>query len=247
MLRFRRTKTGIPGLDDLLMGGIPSGRVVLVMGGPGTGKTILCGQYLINGIKRFKENGVFVTLEESTQNIREEMAQFGWDLSNLEGRNKLKIVDASPLGRNADGEKLDKMLIGGRESSLVGLIDAIRRNINKTDAKRLVVDGMAALIFQFPEENKRRSAILDLVDSLSSTKTTCLITLELKSSGIERILQPEEYLADGVILLQTYKINKTFARVIQVEKMRRSEIDHQPRPYRITNSGIEVFPKEVVF
>lgn len=246
-MKFKKTETGIPGLDDLLMGGIPTGRVVLVMGGPGTGKTILCGQYLINGIKQFKENGVFVTLEESTQHIREEMAQFGWDLGKMEEKNKLKIVDASPLRRNDEGQKLDKLLIGGREFSMVRLIDAIQRNVKKTDAKRLVVDGMAALIFQFPEENKRRTAILDLIDSLISTKTTCVITLELKSSGIERILQPEEYLTDGVILLQTYKINKTFARIIQVEKMRRSEIDHQPRPYRITNSGIEVFPKEAVF
>jgi KaiC/GvpD/RAD55 family RecA-like ATPase len=74
-----------------------------------------------------------------------------------------------------------------------------------------------------------------------------LITLELKSAGLDRILQPEEYLTDGVILMQTYKIGKTFSRVIQIEKMRRSEIDHQPRPYRITNNGIEVFPKEAVF
>ncbi|KON28141.1 hypothetical protein AC481_02560 [miscellaneous Crenarchaeota group archaeon SMTZ-80] len=246
-MKFKRTETGIPGLDDLLMGGIPTGRVVLIMGGPGTGKTILCGQYLINGIKQFKESGVFVTLEESTQHIREEMVQFGWDLGKMEEKNKLKIVDASPLRRNAEEQKLDKLLIGGREFSMVGLIDAIQRNVKKTDAKRLVVDGMAALIFQFPEENKRRTAILDLIDSLISTKTTCLITLELKSSGMERILQAEEYLTDGVILMQTYKINKTFSRVIQVEKMRRSEIDHQPRPYRITNSGIEVFPKEAVF
>jgi circadian clock protein KaiC len=246
-LKFKKTITGIPGLDELLMGGIPAGRVVLVMGGPGTGKTIFCAQYLMNGIKQFKENGVFVTLEESTVHIREEMMQFGWDLSKLEEKEKLRIVDASPIRRNAEEQKLEKLLIGGREFSMVGLIDAILRNIKKTDAKRLVVDGMAALIFQFPEENKRRTAILDLIDALISTKATCLITLELKSSGIERILQPEEYLADGVILLQTYKINKSFARVIQVEKMRRSEIDHQPRPYRITESGIEVFPKEAVF
>jgi circadian clock protein KaiC len=137
-------------------------------------------------------------------------------------------------------------LLEAPEFSMIGLIDAIQKNIKNVGAKRLVVDGMAALIFQFPEENKRRTAVLDLIDALISTQVTCLITLELKSAGLDRILQPEEYLTDGAILMQTYKIGKTFSRVIQIEKMR-SEIDHQPRPYRITNNGIEVFPKEAVF
>ncbi|MCW3975136.1 MAG: hypothetical protein NWE86_02695 [Candidatus Bathyarchaeota archaeon] len=242
-----KTSTGVPGLDDMFMGGIPTGRVVLLMGGPGSGKTILSAQYLINGIQKYKENGVFVTLEESPSHIREEASLFKWDFQKMEDSGKLKIVDASPIRRNTDDQKLDKLLIGGREFSMVGLIDAIQRNMKEVGAKRLVVDGMAALIFQFPEENKRRTAILDLIDALISTEATCLMTLELKSAGLDRILQPEEYLTDGVILMQTYKIGKVFSRIIQIEKMRRCEIDHQPRPYRITNDGIEVFPKEAVF
>src|SRR5205807_2343788 len=76
----RRTPTGIPGLDKLLSGGLPKGRIILLTGGPGTGKTILSSQYLVNGIMDYDENGVYVSLDENKQHVFEEMVDFGWDL-----------------------------------------------------------------------------------------------------------------------------------------------------------------------
>jgi len=87
--------TGIKGLDEMLGGGFPQGRNILVTGGPGTGKTMLSLQYICNGITMFDENGVFITLEESVPNIKSNMSRAGLDLEKHEKSGKLKIVDYS--------------------------------------------------------------------------------------------------------------------------------------------------------
>ena len=161
-----RTRTGIAGLDEMLNGGIPRGRVVLAMGGPGTGKTILCAQFLVNGIKKFGENGVFVTLEETPEHIFEEMDQFGWNLSEMEKSGKLRLVDASPIRRMPSELKLGKVSIEKGEFSMIALINAIQENVKEIGAKRIVIDTLSALVFQYPEKNERRTAILDLVQAI---------------------------------------------------------------------------------
>ncbi|HEX4920451.1 MAG TPA: ATPase domain-containing protein, partial [Candidatus Bathyarchaeia archaeon] len=74
-----RIPTGIPGLDKLLTGGLPRNRTILLSGGPGTGKTILSSQYLVNGILDYEEPGVYVSLDENKEHVYEEMLDFGWD------------------------------------------------------------------------------------------------------------------------------------------------------------------------
>jgi KaiC/GvpD/RAD55 family RecA-like ATPase len=112
-----------------------------------------------------------------------------------------------------------------------------------------VVDPVTSLIFQYPEMVERRTAILDLVDALVKTGATCLMTTELRAMGptVERAIQLEEYLAHGVVIMSNAKVGKTYNRVLQVEKMRETPIDMQPRPYKISANGIEVFPKETIF
>ena len=242
-----RTLPGIPGLDDILDGGIPKGRIVLIMGGPGSGKTVLCSQFLINGIDKYQENGIFITLEEDPIYLHEEMAQFGWNFKEIEESGKLKIIDASPYRLSNNEKDLGKLSIGSREFSIISLIEAIQSYVEKNDAKRLVVDSLCSMILQYPEPMQKRSAMLELIEGLAKTKATCLITQELKSEGIGRDFQDEEYLAHGVILLQTFQVGKIFKRSIQIKKMRRTSVDNQPRQYEITGKGIEVFPKEGIF
>jgi hypothetical protein len=86
----------------------------------------------------------------------------------------------------------------------------------------------------------------ELMEALAETGATCLITTELRRPGFERSIDYEEYLAHGVILLQQLQVGKSLLRVIQIEKMRKTPVDNQPRPYRITDTGIEVFPRESV-
>jgi len=221
--------------------------VVLIVGGPGTGKTILCAQFLVKGINQHGENGVLVTLDESKPHIYSEMAKFGWNLADLEKEKKLAFVDASPI-RHVKGEvKIGKLTMGKRDFSMLSLIEGVQRAVEMVNAKRVAVDPIASLIFQYPDMTQRRTAILDLLEALVNTGATCLLTTELRASGLERSVQLEEYLAHGVIILQTLQVGKFLARTMQIEKMRETPIDTQPRPYKITENGIEVYAKESVF
>jgi len=242
-----RTPTGIPGLDEMLNGGFPKGRVILVVGGPGSGKTILGTQFLVNGIKSYGENGLFVSLDESKTHFYREMMTFGWNLEELEKQRKFMFLDASPI-RHIPGEvKIGKLTIGKREFSMISLIDGIKSSAQTSDSKRIVVDPIASLVFQYPDLVQRRTAILDLIEALIGTGATSMLTLELRAAGLERSVQLEEYLAHGVIVLQTIQVGRSLIRAVQVEKMRETPIDTQPRPYKIGDGGIEVFPKESVF
>jgi len=246
-LNTARTLTGIPGLDEILNGGIPQGRVVLVVGGPGTGKTILATQFLVNGIKKYGENSVFVSLDESKQHYYSEMEKFGWDLGRLEQEKKFVFVDASPI-RSIPGEvKIGKMTIGKREFSLLSLIEGIRAAVKSTNAQRIAIDPIASLIFQYPDTVQRRNAVLELIEALVGTGGTCIVTSELRGAGTNRPVEPEEFIAHGVVLLQAIQVGRSLVRVIQVEKMRETPVDMQPHPYKISETGIEVFAKEAVF
>ena len=242
-----RTITGIPGLDDVLNGGFPLGRVLLVLGEPGAGKTILCSQFLANGIEKFGENGLFVSLEEGKDHYLREMNAFGWDFERAEKQGAFSFIDASPI-RSIQGDvRVGKLTIGRQDFSLVSLLEIIRSSAKAISAKRLVVDPMSLLMFQYSDESQRRKALLDFVEALSDTGATCLVSSELHRVGLRaRTLQPEEYLVHGVVVMQTVAVGNTKQRVIEVEKMRETQIDRQPRPYRISEKGIEVYPRETV-
>jgi KaiC/GvpD/RAD55 family RecA-like ATPase len=247
-----RTPTGISGLDEILGGGFPQGRVLLILGEPGAGKTILGSQYLMNGIEKFGENGLLVSMEENRNHYEWEMNQFGWDFAGAEKQGKFSFVDASPI-RAIPGEvKIGKLTIGRQDFSLLSLLELVRNNAKAINAKRIVVDPVSLLIFQYPDESARRKALLDLVEAMTETGATCILSSELRRVGTKgRMLQTEEYLVHGVVLMQTISVGEAnkrphLERIIQVEKMRGASIDSQPRPYRITSKGIEVFPRESV-
>jgi KaiC/GvpD/RAD55 family RecA-like ATPase len=221
-----------------------------VAGGPGTGKTILSTQFLVNGVRTYKENAVFVSLDESKQHYFAEMRKFGWDLAGFEEQRKFVFVDASPI-RNVPGEvKIGKIAIGKRDFSMLSLIETVASAVKGVDARRIVIDPIGALTFQYPELFQRRNAILDLTEALFGTGATCMMNSELRRSGeLQQTseVQLEEYLAHGVVVLQTRQVGRSLVRVLQVEKMRETPVDVQPHPYKITETGIEVYAKESIF
>jgi len=239
LLTDERTPTGVPGLDELIGGGIPRGHVVLIMGGPGSGKTILCSQFLYNGAAQYGERGLFVTLDEPREDIQAEMRPFGWDFERLEAEEKFAFLDASPFGMRSSRSF--------KPITARSLGDEIRRLAKKIRVDRIAIDPVAALLFHYPDVAERRNAILQLIESVRSTGATCLLTLELRAAGLEREVQVEEYLAHGVLILRTLKSGSNLVRAVQVEKMRGTHIDLQPRPYIIGSDGIEVYPEETIF
>jgi KaiC/GvpD/RAD55 family RecA-like ATPase len=253
-MKTEHVPTGISGLDELLGGGYPRGRVILITGGPGSGKTLMAMQFLIDGVERFDERGVFISLEESKYHLVSEMSNFGWDLEKFEKKNQLAIVDASPLRqitKEKEGEtppevEARDIRIRGPEFSIQALSTVIRSYARVTRATRIVIDPITSLSFQFPDHAQRRTATIDLLDSLMSMGTTNVVTSEMGvqfgSSPSEREIPAEEYLCHGVIVLHNSHIaGRGVISALEIEKMRETKHDRQLHPYAITEKGIVVY------
>lgn len=247
----KKITTGIDGLDELIGGGIPEGRTILVIGGPGSGKTILCSQFLYKGIYENKENAVFVSLDEGKDNLYSEMHQFGWDFRKAEGEGKFALIDATRMSRVAMlKEKLYKeesKSLRGKALSVDKLIEELQAKIAQVDAKRVAVDTLAALTYRFPDLIERRNTIVDLIESLADLKVTSLVTTELGYLGLERNALEEEFLVHGVIMMQTLFSGGTTTRAMQVEKMREAKVNPSLVPYSIDRNGIEVYANMPLF
>jgi KaiC/GvpD/RAD55 family RecA-like ATPase len=243
--------TGVEGLDELLGGGFPEGRTILVIGGPGTGKTILAAQFLYKGMYDKNENGIYVSLDENKDHFCAEMKHFGWDFVKAEKERKFVFVDATRMSKVS---MLKEKLYGEETKSLRGkhlpvdkLIEELGLRIQSIGAKRVVVDTLAALFYRFPDPVERRTAVVDLIESLADLGTTTLITTELGHLGLERSAVEEEYLVHGVVMMQTLFSGGTTTRAIQVEKMRGTKVNPNLVPYSIDQNGIEVYPNMPLF
>ncbi len=224
-----RVATGIEGLDAMMDGGFPKGRLVLVCGGPGTGKTIMATQFLVNGCNKYGENGLFVSLDEPLGKIVEETKYFGWNVEGLIEKGKLAFIEAR-----------------ARKSFLKEFIQNIEDEAASIKAERISIDALTHLNILCPNVIERRNLILKLFDGLNETNATCLLTNEIRAQS-ERAIMLEEYLADGVIILQSSQVERSMVRTLEIEKMRGTSIDEQIRPYIIDKNGIEVISERDIF
>jgi KaiC/GvpD/RAD55 family RecA-like ATPase len=240
------TPVGIPGVDKILAGnGFPKGHLILINGGPGSGKTTFSTQFLYSGAVDYDEPGILVTMDEDPEDIKKNLSKFGWNLQELEKQNMINFINVSPVRISPSESGL--VQLGMKEFRLVKLLDAIKKGVNAINAKRIVIDPLTMFTIQYPNELERRYAMRDLMRELKKTGCTTLLITELTGTGIERVHQFEEYLAQGVIMLRTFLNEGRVIRVFQVEKMRGLAIDNQPRPYQITSRGIEVFPNATIY
>jgi circadian clock protein KaiC len=241
----------VEGLNELIGGGFPRGRVILVLGGPGTGKTILAAQFLYKGISQYGENGIFVSLDESQDHFYSEMLKFGWDFKKAEEEGKFLFIDATRLSRVAIlKEKMMKeetSSLRGKQLQIDKLIEELQAEIQQIGAKRVVLDTLASLFYRFLDTIERRTASVDLIESLSDLGATTVVTTELSYLGLERNLMDEEFLVHGVIMMQTLFSGGTTTRALQVEKMRGANVNPNLVPYTIDKNGIEIFPAMSVF
>ncbi|MFH0848473.1 MAG: ATPase domain-containing protein [archaeon] len=238
--------TGIQGLDEMTGGGLPRGRVILVCGGPGSGKTIMATHFLVHGVEKFDEPGLYATLEEKPEHIREDMRSLGWDLESYEKTGKLGVVDFSPVVHLSpqDFKKAARGTLKMAEFTIETISYAIRERAKEMGAKRIVVDPMTSLSIMEPDKAKRRRNMVHLISALLDTKCTSLVTSEVRHDALVRQFQFEEYLAQGAIVLETIFKGGEMVRALHIEKLRGVAHDTQPRPYRVTNRGIVVYSKE---
>jgi KaiC/GvpD/RAD55 family RecA-like ATPase len=247
-----KVSTGIKGLDEILEGGLPKGRTILVVGSPGSGKTTFAMQFLVGGVKA-GELGLYVTLDEKPERVKADLSSFNWDLDSLEHDGKITFIDATQLRRPGHRvypsrlEAENQVALVLPELTLGMLARTIRRVAAEEGIQRIAIDPITSLVLRYPDEPKRRRAILLFFDALESTGCSCLVTSELRTSMLDRRFQVEEYLSHGVILLHTMIHEGNVIRAIQVEKMRGISHDAQLRPYQIAQTGIDVFPKDRVF
>jgi KaiC/GvpD/RAD55 family RecA-like ATPase len=227
-VEFERVKTGVQGLDEMMGGGIPKGNLVVLSGDPGSGKTVLCWQYLYYGITQFNENAVYISLEETEETIFEGAKEFGWDLKKLVEEGKLSIITIELY----DFERLKA---------------AIEDNVKARKAKRVVIDPGVIFRLFFERELDARKRIVSLGKMLKSLGVTTIITNELTLEKESSLYGLEEYVADGVILLYHTRIKNRFIRSIAVLKMRNTEITESMKPVKIDNNGIKVLSRAELF
>ena len=243
--------TGIYGLDEMVSGGFPKERVILILGGPGAGKTILASQFLYKGLSEFNENGVIVSLDESKTHFCSEMKNFGWDFQKAEDEGKFRFIDATRLSRVAMlKEKMMKeesLSLRGKLLSIDNLIERLQNKIEEIGAKRVVIDTLASLFYRFLDPIERRTASMDLIEALSDLNTTTLVTTELAHLGLEREIMDEEFLVHGVIMMQTLFSGGSTVRALHVEKMRGVYVNSNVVPYAIDKNGLEVYPAMSLF
>ncbi|MFB3883128.1 MAG: ATPase domain-containing protein [Armatimonadota bacterium] len=221
-----RVRTGIEGLDQLLYGGFLRGDAIIVAGAPGTGKTSLAMQYVHNGITKYRENGLFITFEEFPERIYRDASNFGWDFRELEEQGKLKVLFTSP-------EVLQQDVI--RDQGIV------HEMIAETGATRVVVDSISNLEGSAENPRKLRESVYGLVNALKAESLTAILTRELHEEE-EIGMGPEEFVADGLIVLTRDYVMGHRLRYLEVLKSRGSPHVQTPSLYFIGEGGIRVIP-----
>ncbi|WP_297437782.1 ATPase domain-containing protein [Thermococcus sp.] len=229
-----RISIGVPGLDKMLHGGLIPGRIYLVKGGPGMGKTTLSMHFLMEGVRK-GEGALYITMEEPAAHIKTDMGKFGF---NVEHPN-LKIIDATPTGTKTNilgdirymefGISFDKLIAG------------IKDILKEERYTRIVIDPITMVRVILNNEAAYRKTFLLFVNTLISNDATIILTMESDEVGVE------EYLANGVIELFKFVERGKVLRGIGISKFRGSSFDEEIRPYRITNRGVEVYHNESLF
>ncbi len=237
-MELERVSTGVSGLDEILSGGLIKGRPYLVAGGPGAGKTILCMHFLLDGLAK-NEKGLYISLEENADHLRQDMAVFGWDLA------RLRIMDTmQDLGSDKWVLKTEKA-VSRPEFTVINLVKVIEEKLKTYRPKRLVIDSITSVRMLYDKELNVRRELLSLMNFLTKADCTTLLTSESYMHNSE--VQMEEFLASGVIKLHKIESKGERISAISVEKFRGSGFDRATRPMKITGEGMTVFPGESIF
>ena len=196
--QLQRIPSGIPGFDQIVGGGLIRDRVYLLSGPAGAGKTIFSTQFLYNGISKYNENGVYVVLEETPQQLRENMYNsFGWNIQTYEDNGNIIVLDAisSRLGLSSA-----ERYVVPRPFTLESLLYEIQNAIQTVNARRVVIDSLDAMSLELTQVDLR-SLIQRLTMILKSFGCTTLLVsgqAETTSQGRKSV---EEYVVDGMIRL----------------------------------------------
>jgi circadian clock protein KaiC len=227
-----KSPTGIRGLDEITGGGLPRGRPTLICGGPGCGKTILSMEFLINGARQFGEPGVFLSFEETVEDLTLNLASLGFDARPLSARKQL-LLDYVRVEPNEIQET------GAYD--LDGLFVRLGHAIDSIGAKRVVLDTIETLFAGLSQTRLLRAELRRLFNWLKTKGVTVIVTGERGEVGMTRH-GLEEYITDCVILLDHRVVEQNATRRLRVVKYRGSTHGANESPFFIDESGISVLP-----
>ncbi|MCC6551654.1 MAG: circadian clock protein KaiC [Polyangiaceae bacterium] len=230
----QKIKTGIPGLDLISNGGFSKNRSTLISGSAGSGKTVLAAQFLAEGI-RSGDHGVFVTCEESPDDICDNLASFGWDIRRWVREGRWAFVDASqPVGEDA-------VVVGSYD--LGGLIARIESATRRIGARRVSVDSLGAMFHRF-DTGVVRGELRRIAAVLKRLGVTVLMTAErLEEYGPIARHGVEEFVADNVVILRNVLEDEKRRRTIELLKFRGTSHQKGEFPFTIVqHEGIIVIP-----
>ncbi len=239
-----RVQTGIPGLDDLISGGFPRNSNILVVGGPGTGKTIFALQYIYAGASLYQEPGVFITLEEPASNITWNLQNFKWDYTSVANAMKIFRVRVSSPRQFRENWRKE--------------VDEIVSLVTKIEAFRVAIDSLTALVKYLgavPLAGDSTKGIwaydpssVDfylyyLLDKLKELGVTTVLTAGAPDDRMKfSTFGVEEFVADGVIRLYFIPPH----RAIFIRKMRGTRHSNRVHPLAITEKGIQVYSHDEI-
>jgi circadian clock protein KaiC len=227
-----KAPTGIPGLDEITNGGLPRGRPTLVCGGAGCGKTLLAMEFLVRGALEYDEPGVFMSFEETTDDLVENAQSLGFDLRRLSARRRL-LLDYVQLER--------AKLTESGEYDLEGLFIRLGHAIETIGAKRVVLDTIELLFSGLSDRLMVRAELARLFRWLKAKRVTAIVTGERDGDHLTRH-GLEEYVSDCVILLDQRVMEQSATRRLRILKYRGSAHGGNEMPFLIDDHGVSVLP-----
>ena len=229
---LQKERTGIPGFDEITQGGLPAGRPTLVCGSAGAGKTLFAMEFLVRGATLFDEPGVFMSFEESDEELATNVASLGFDLDQLVAGEKLRLdyvfIERSEIEETG-------------EYDLEALFLRLGHAIDSIGAKRVVLDTLEALFSALPNEAIVRAELRRLFRWLKEKGVTAVITAERGDGKLTRY-GLEEYVADCVILLDHRVQNQLSTRRLRIVKYRGTSHGTNEYPFFIDEKGFSVLP-----
>jgi KaiC/GvpD/RAD55 family RecA-like ATPase len=228
---IERLQTGIPGMDELIEGGIPRTSMVLLSGRSGTGRNTFAVQYLYHGASERDEPGVYISLEKEPEEIIDAMNRFGWDIKGLMKEKKLAIV-------KPEIQRFDT------------LKKVIEDHVDRIGAKRLVISPFSLLSAYFENTYAARKALSELSILVKKLGCTALAVTDIKEGDIVYSSTGfEEFVAGGVIALDLMfkKDSSSYVRTVFIRKMEKTNHSLKLVPIEITADGIKAYPDAEVF
>jgi circadian clock protein KaiC len=228
-----RVSTGIPGLDDILNGGLPRGHLYLIEGDPGTGKTTVALQFLLEGL-RAGEPGLYVTLSESKQELEGVAESHGWSLANL------PIYEMAPLQDEIDPEA-QYTIFHPSDVELSDTISSVLKQVDSISPQRVVFDSLSELRMLARDPLRYRRQILALKRYFAGRKSTVLLLDDRTAEGDDLQLQS---IAHGVLMMQS--MERDFGikrRRLEIRKLRGSRFREGFHDYNIETGGVIVYPR----